>query len=137
MCLVGNETLKVDSIEYFFMKDKITNEFLISIKEIEPLLLKLEFHPHSYFEKGLAYYIEYKSKISSTIIEFLFGPSDWNVEMIIYSTKGKFAFKDLLNVSEINKWVYDNIYNEENGRNIKNELLWSIELLKVALPYIE
>ncbi|GAA4439056.1 hypothetical protein GCM10023091_20700 [Ravibacter arvi] len=57
--------------------------------------------------------------------------------MIIYTSKGKFTFKNLLSISEINRWVNDNRYKQENGRNVKNELLWYVELLTVSLPYVE
>lgn len=118
------------------MKDKLTEEFSKALNEIEVVLLTLLFKRHSSFEKGLAYYIEY-IKQNNARVEFLFGPSDWDIEMIIYTSKGKFAFKELLSISEINRWVNDNRYKQENGRNVKNELLWYVELLKVSLPYLE
>lgn len=118
------------------IKDKLTEEFLQALKEAEVVLLRLLFKKHSFFEKGLAYYIEFR-KENSTRVEFLFGPSEWNIEMIIYTSKGKFAFKDLLNISEVNRWANDNRYKQENGRSIKNELFWFIELLKVSLPMVE
>ncbi len=118
------------------IKDKLTEEFLKALNEIEIVLLTIFFKRHSFFEKGLACYIEYR-KENNTRVEFLFGPSDWDIEMIIYTSKGKFAFKDLLGISEINRWVNDNRYKEESGRNIKKELLWFVELLKVSLTYVE
>jgi len=118
------------------IKDKLTEEFLKALNEIDVVLLALLFKRHSFFEKGVAYYIEY-IKENNTRVEFLFGPSDWDIEMIIYTSKGEFAFKDLLSISEINRWVNDNRYKQENGRNMKNELLWYVELLKVSLPYVE
>ncbi len=118
------------------IKDKLTEEFLKGINEIEIVLISLLFKRHSFFEKGLAYYIEYR-KENNTRVEFLFGPSDWDIEMIIYGSKGKFTFKDLLNIPEINRWVNDNRYKQENGRNVKNELLWFVDFLKVSLPYVE
>ena len=117
------------------MKDKLTEEFLKALDELEIVLFALLFKRYSFFEKGLAYYVEYK-KENNTRVEFLFGPSDWDIEMIIHTSKGKFAFKDLLNIPEVNRWINDNRY-KENGRNVKNELLWFVELLKVSLPYVE
>lgn len=116
--------------------NNLTEDFLEALNEIEIVLLALFFKRHSFFEKGLAYYVEYR-KGNNTRVEFLFGPSDWNIEMIIYTSKGKFAFKDLLNIPEINKWVNDNRYKQENGRNVKNELLWFVELLKASLLMVE
>lgn len=118
------------------MRDKLATEFLKALIEIETVLLTLLFKRHSFFEKGFAYFVEYR-KENNTRVEFLFGPSDWDIEMIIYTSKAKFAFKDLLGIPEINRWVNDNRYKQENGRNVKNELLWYVELLKVSLPYLE
>lgn len=116
--------------------NNLTEGFLEAINEIEIVLLALLFKRHSFFFKGLAYFIEYK-KENNTSVEFLFGPSDWAIEMIIYTSKGKFAFKDILSIPEINSWVNNNRYKQENGRNIKNELKWFVDLLKVSLPYVE
>ena len=118
------------------IKDKLNEQFLKALHEIETELSKLFFKRHSVLEKGFAYYVEYR-KENNTRVEFLFGPSDWNIEMIINTSKGKFAFKDLLNFPDINRWVNDNLYIQKNGRNIRNELEWFIELLKTSLPYVE
>jgi len=118
------------------IKDKITDEFLKALYEIEIVLFTLHFTLHSFFEKGLAYYVEYR-KENNTRIEFLFGPSDWDIEMIVYTSKGKFAFKDLLNIPEISRWVNNNKYQQEGERNVKNELLWFIKLLKFSLPIVD
>jgi hypothetical protein len=70
-------------------------------------------------------------------VEFLFGPSDWLVEMMVYTVKGKFEFKDLVGIPEIDGWLNDNRYKQESGCNVKNELLWLVGLLKVSLPHVE
>lgn len=116
--------------------NNVTEDFLEAINEIGIVLLALFFKRHSFFEKGLAYFIEYR-KENNTRVEFLFGPSDWDIEMIIYTSKGKFAFKDLFSIPEIISWVNHNRYRQESSRNIKNELEWFVDLLKVSLPYVE
>lgn len=118
------------------IKDKLTTELLKALNEIEVVLLTLLFKRHSLFENGLAYYIEF-IKPNNTRVEFLFGPSEWDIEMIIYTSKGKFAFKDLLKIPPIQKWVNDNRYKQENVRNLRKELLWFVEFLKISLPYVE
>jgi len=118
------------------IKGKLTEDFLKALNEIEIALQVLRFKRHSFLEKGFAYYIEYR-KENSTRVKFLFGPSDWNIEMIIYTSKGEFAFRDLLVIPEINTWINNNKYKAENGRNVKNEWLWLVELLKVSLPIVE
>jgi len=117
------------------IKDKLTEEFLEGLEEIKKLLLILLFKQISFDKKGGAYFVKFEK--GKTIVEFLFGPSDWNVEMIIYTSKGKLAFKDLLEIPAITKWVNDNRYKQGDGRNVKNELLWFVELLKTSLPIIE
>jgi hypothetical protein len=117
------------------IKNKLTEDFLAGIKEIENILFLLNFSAYSFEEKGPAYFIKYKRE--NSIVEFLFGPSDWDVEIIIITSKGKFAFRDLLQISSIAEWVKNNTYKQVNGRNVKNELLWAVELLKISLPIIE
>ena len=109
------------------IKDKLTEDFLEGIQEIEKNFLDFMFLPFSFEKKGFAYYIQHKR--GKTTVEFLFGPSDWDVEIIIFTSKGKFAFKDLLQIPVIAKWVNDNIFKQENGRNVKKELQWCLELL--------
>lgn len=116
--------------------NNLKNDFFKALDEIEVVLFVLLFRRHSLFEKGEATFVEFK-KENNTILKFLFGPSDWDIEMIIYTSKGKFAFKDLLSIPEINRWVSENSYKQENGRNIKNELKWFVKLLKASLPYVE
>ena len=119
------------------IKDKITEEFLLALKEMEPLLLTLKFVPYSYLEKGPAYYIQYKKESTGTVVEFLFGPSDWMIQMIIFASKGKYEFKDLIAIPAIAKWLDKNKYEPENVRHIKKEMLYFIELLKISLPIVE
>lgn len=116
--------------------NNLTEDFLEAINEIEIVLFALSFKRNSFFEKGFAYFIEFR-KENNTRVEFLFGPSDWDIEMIIYTSKGKFAFKDLLSIPGIISWVNKNRYKQENSRNLKKELEWFVDLLKVSLPYVE
>jgi hypothetical protein len=81
--------------------NNLTEPFLDAIIEVEALLSIMLFRKKSFQEKGFAYFIEYKR--NETIVLFLFGPSDWDVEMIINTPKKKYAFKDLLQILEISK----------------------------------
>jgi hypothetical protein len=119
------------------MKDKLTEDFLQSLKESEPILFALQFKPYSFFEKGPAYYIKYKREITGSIVEFIFGPTDWMVEMIIFTKKGKFEFKDLYEIPAIVKWISNNRYIYKEERDIKTEILYFIDLLKISLPLVE
>src|SRR5690349_19786498 len=117
------------------MIDELTKEFLAGSEIVKEVLVSLHFKPLSFEEKGYAYVIRYQKE--KNIVEFLFGPSDWDVEMIIYTRDKKFAFRDLLAIPAIAKWVSDNKYEQVGKRNIQNELLWFVELLKISLPIIE
>ena len=117
-------------------RDNLTTEFLNALNEIEIRLFDLSFKKHSFLEKGFACYIDYK-KENGTQLAFLFGPSDWGIEIILYASESKFALKDLFAIPEVNNWVNKNRYKQENGRNLKKELEWYVDLLKVCLPYIE
>ena len=99
------------------VKDKLTEDFLKALKEVESVLLLISFVKHSLQEKGLAYFVEFKK--GSTVVEFLFGPPEFKIEMIIYTLKGKFAFREMLEIQAIGKWVNENRYVQLNARNIK------------------
>ena len=117
--------------------NNLTEEFLKALDEIDIMLLSLFLKKYTLFKKGLACYIEYRKENNNTRVEFLFGPSDWSIEMIIYTSKGKFAFKDLLGIPDINNGVNNKRYKQDNDRNIKNELEWFVDLVKISLPYVE
>ncbi|MEZ5422539.1 MAG: hypothetical protein R2682_05520 [Pyrinomonadaceae bacterium] len=116
------------------MKDKLKNEFLTGVKEIEGDLLSLGLSLNSSYTVSEGLFCEFGN--GRTKAEFLFGPSDWDVEMIIYTPKGKFAFRDLLQIPVISKWVRGNKYAGQNGRNISSELHWYFSLLKFSLSVI-
>lgn len=67
----------------------------------------------------------------------MFGPSDWHIDIIVHVSKNKYSFGELLNIPSIMDWVNNNRYKEGNGRNLQNEVLWFVELLKVSLPLIK
>lgn len=117
------------------VKDNLTEDFLEGIEDVKRLLIFIRFKPLSFDKKGLAYFVKFQWE--KTIVEFIFGPSDWDIELIIYIGNQKFAFKDLLEILAIAKWVDDNRYKQATGRDIKKELLWFVELLKVSLRSIE
>lgn len=117
------------------MTDKLTEEFLQALKEVEKLLLMLLFKPYSFDKKGFAYFVQYKR--GNSIVKFLYGPPEYEVEMIIYTSKGIFEFKDLLQVPAIASWVDNNKYLVGNANDIRSEMLWFVELLKFSLPKIE
>jgi hypothetical protein len=127
---IGGKLVKI-----MVVKDNLTEDFVEGIEDVKKLLIFIRFQPLSFDKKGLAYFVKFHRE--KTIIEFIFGPSDWDIELIIYIGNQKFAFKDLLEILAIAKWVDDNRYRQAKGRDIKKELLWFVELLKVSLHSIE
>ena len=117
------------------MESTSTEEFLRSIVTIEPSLLGMGFRRYTFDDEGPVYFVTFEK--NQTRVEFLFGPPEWNVEMIIYTSKGKFAFEHLLSIPAVTRWVNENRYRQKNGKSICDEMRWFIELLRFALPLVE
>ena len=117
------------------MSTAAQESFIESVKEASSLLTEMKFAHHSTIRKGYSTYIDYKRK--GTMITFMFGPSDWDVEILIIIGARKYAFKDLLQIPSIHHWVSSNRYEQRSKRIIKDEVIWFIKLLQFALPKIE
>lgn len=117
------------------MKEKSDEEFLQALKVVENSLLTLQFKTSSFEKKGYAYFVQFKRE--DCMVRFVYGPPQYEIDIIIYSSKGKFEFKDLLNIPTIAAWVNDNRYVQKNGRDLNSEMLWFVQLLKFSLPIIE
>jgi hypothetical protein len=113
---------------------KISPQYEVALKEVEPILSSMGFKPHPY-NQGYPYYIKYKH--GDTIIMFMYGPSDWHVEIVLFTAKGKFNIADLMKFPTIADWVYGKKFISSSENPIVNELLWNIELMKIALLFIE
>jgi hypothetical protein len=121
------------------MTNPIVKEFLNSLKEVEAILEAMGFHLQEFLDTP-AYFITFKR--DSTSVKFIFGPIGWETEMIIFTAKGKFGLWELLQIPAFSEWFYANRYERRGpanirGRNIRDEMLYNIEELKVALPIIE
>ncbi len=68
------------------MNDKLTEDFLNALVEVEQRLLMISYVKHSFQQKGSAYFVEFKS--DNILIEFLFGPPEFQIEMIVYRQTG-------------------------------------------------
>ncbi|MFM7851746.1 MAG: hypothetical protein ACKO96_07440 [Flammeovirgaceae bacterium] len=81
-------------------------------------------------KKGYATYIDYRGA-HNTQVTFMFGPSDWDVEIIIKRNGRKYAFRDLLQIPSVAQWTKDNKYKQETrDRIIADEVSWFVKLLK-------
>lgn len=110
------------------------NEFLTGLNEVEPILENRGFIRTVTNKKWPCAYGEYKS--GDCNIVFLYGPSDWQIEMLVYTIKGKYSFAELLKIEQVVEWINNNRYQEQMGKNLKKEILWFSELLKFSLPLI-
>lgn len=117
------------------LKSDITLDFVNAILENEKQLSMLNFEIGKFRYRGYACFIDF-SKSDNTKVEFMIGPSDWVIEMIVQTPKGKFNFKDLLEISYIRNWVKLNQYCQGKDRNLKNEVKWFINLLKISIPIV-
>ena len=115
-------------------KDKLNEEFLNALHGAEMTLSAMGFLRDKYIEIGYAQFADFKSKNAK--VQFVFGPSEWEISIVIYALNQKYSFGDLLKISAVLEWVNNNRYKEENGRNIQNEVLWFTDLLKVSLPIL-
>ncbi|HVW94863.1 MAG TPA: hypothetical protein VHA56_02750 [Mucilaginibacter sp.] len=116
------------------MSDEQTLDFLSAIRDANVRLISRSFKRYSYKEKGYTYYIRFKKEDS--IVEFIWGPPEFQIEMILYVGSLKYAFKDLLKIPEIGRWVSSNRYKQGDKRNVKSEMLWFLDLLQISLEVI-
>ena len=103
--------------------------FIKSIKDLEPHLTQLGFLHLSTNKKGFATYAEYKSKDNIQAL-FMFGPSDWHVDLSLSRNERKYEFKDLLQIPAISQWTKDNKLKEQTNNRIKDEVAWFVGLLR-------
>ncbi len=116
------------------MSTKTQESFIKSIAESDTILTTLGFFQQSTEKKGYATYINYKR--DETLICFMLGPSDWNVEISLYTNKTKYEFKDLLAISSIAQWTSNNKFVQTNEDIIKDEVIWFMEFVRFSLTEI-
>jgi hypothetical protein len=63
----------------------------------------------------------------------MFGPSDWNVEMLLTTKEKKYALKDLLQIPSIVQWTKDNKFQPKTNDRVKDELGWYVDLLTFVI----
>ncbi len=110
------------------MSTQTQESFIKSIKEVDTILTDIGLSHLSTTKKGYATFIEYKG--SDTLVLFMLGPSDWNVEILLELNEKKYAFKDLLQIPSIAQWTRDNKFVQKTNYRIKEEVFWFVDLLK-------
>lgn len=116
------------------MSTQIQESFVESVKESEPALTDAGFFHHSTERKGYTTYIDYKSE--DTVVSYMLGPSDWHVEISILTTKRKYEFKDLLEITSIAHWIARNRFEHTGKDIIKDEVIWFTRLIRFSLTEI-
>ena len=104
--------------------------FIKAMNDMETVLTDSGLSHLSTEKKGYATYIDYRGTLD-TQVTFMFGPSDWDVEIIIRRKGRKYAFKDLLQIPSVAQWTEDNKYKQKTSdRIIADEVAWFVRLLK-------
>lgn len=106
--------------------------FIQSLKNIGLELNNIGFLHTSTIKKGYATYIQYE-RVDNMQILFMYGPSDWNVEMSITKNGRKYEFKDILQIPPIFQWIMDNKFQRQTINNIKDEVTWFVTLLRFII----
>ena len=114
------------------MSIQLQDTFIKSIKDIETDLADIGFSYLTITEKGYATYVDFKLA-ENTKVSFMFGPSDWNVEILLTTEQKKYAFKDLLEIPSIAQWTKENKFQPGTNDRIKEEVIWFAELLKFVI----
>ena len=117
------------------MNDLLTEDFLVTMNSKANPLQVIGFILDTHESKGFAHFIRFEKK--GTTVEFMFGPPEFQIEMLIYTNKGRFAFRDLLMNKDIAAWVTTNRYIPTAERKVRDEILWFVRLLVYSLPYVE
>ncbi len=116
------------------MSTQTQESFIQSVTGSETILTDIGFLHHSTERKGYATYIDYKR--DDTLISFMLGPSDWNVEISIFTNNRKYAFKDLLEIPSIAQWPASNKFEQTSKDRINDEVIWFMKFIRFSLTEI-
>lgn len=112
-----------------------TDVFLEGIADSEKTLFPMGFRRQSFRENGPAFFVEYKR--ADTVVEFLFGPPEWHVEIVIHTANRKLALAELLQIPSISKWYDERSASIKGECDPKCELAFYVDLVSFSLPIIE
>ena len=117
------------------MKPDVEKQFLTAVSEVSGRLAGLGLSGPVIEHKGHACFVEFQGRAKT--VEFIFGPSDWDVEMFISDSQHRLAFRDLLELPQIDAWVKSSRLQRIGTRSIRNELAWYVDLLEFSLPLLQ
>jgi hypothetical protein len=113
------------------MSTQTQESFIKSINEAEPILTDIGLSHILTEKKGYATFVDYKG--TDTLVSFMCGPSDWNVEILLEKNHRKYAFKDLLQIPSIAQWTIKNKLRQVTNDRLKDEVFWFVDLIKFVL----
>lgn len=113
------------------MSTQTQESFIESIKEAETIFNNIGLSHVSTIKKGYATFVDYKG--TDTLVSFMFGPSDWNVEIFLEKNGIKYALKDLLQIPLIAQWTIRNKFQQLTNDRLKDEVFWFVDLIKFVL----
>ncbi len=103
--------------------------FIKSLKDLEKVLNDIGLSHLSTTKKGYATFVDYKGK-DDTLVTFIFGPSDWHVEILLETNERKYALQDLLQIPSVTQWTRENKFQKKTNDRIKDEVIWFVHFLK-------
>ena len=104
------------------------NLFIESVKKIENKLNELNLYHSSTIKKGFATYIAYET-LTKTKVEFIYGPADWAIDIVLSKDDKVYGFKDLLKIPVVFQWANGNKINYGKNSKLDDELTWFVNLL--------
>jgi hypothetical protein len=116
------------------MNNKFSEEFLMGIEIAEKNLSKNGFNKPTIDRLKDSFFVKFLNRTGS--LEFFFGASDFQIEILITKNNKKYAFKDLMNISTINEWITENRYIQKKERNLKDEVIWFTKLINFSYPIL-
>ncbi len=114
------------------MSTQTQDTFINSLKDIESDLSDIGITHLLTTKKGYATYVDYKSA-DNIHVSFIFGPSDWHVELVLRKNGIKYELKDLFQIPSIAEWIRCNKFQEQTGNRIKNEIAWFVDFLRFVI----
>lgn len=113
------------------MSTQTQESFILYVAGSDTILTNIGFVHYSTERKGYATYIDYKR--DDTLITFMLGPPDWNVEISMFTNKRKYEFKDLLQIPSIAQWAANNKFEQTSKDIINDEVIWLMQFIRFSL----
>jgi hypothetical protein len=115
-------------------EDSLKSEFTQILKACEYRFSELQLYPVRTGDKGLTLFSIYEN--TNMRVEFFFGPDDWSVDVIVETKTTRYDLSTLLEIRTLEEWTNTHPFPRQVDRNLKNELLWFLDLIEQAMPLL-